>query len=418
MVEHMFEEERLPEGLAEMTPGPELGQMLASVDRNRLAGYERVVLLQARARQVAYDQAEFYADITSIHEAETKVLPCEWTSDVEDIVASEIRAALTLTRRSAGYHLGLAWELTRRLPQVGESLRAGVIDLSKARSSSEKPLICPKRPPDEVADIALERAPQQTTGQLGARIRKLVILVEPDTARTRYEQAVEERRVTSGANEDGTANLYGLQLPAHRANAAMSRINQLARAAKSSDDPRNMDQIRADVLLDLLQGRQLGHPRGNRGTVDIQVDLTTLAGLADNPGELGGYGPVIADIARQVVEEQPDAEWRYTITDDQGQVVHNGTTRRRPTINQTRNVEARNPICVFPGCRMPASECDLDHNQPWAEGGLTDPSNLAPLCRHDHVVRHHGWTIQQTRPGSYQWTSPLGSTYTVQSRAP
>ena len=149
MVEHMFEEERLPEGLAEMTPGPELGQMLASVDRNRLAGYERVVLLQARARQVAYDQAEFYADITSIHEAETKVLPCEWTSDVEDIVASEIRAALTLTRRSAGYHLGLAWELTRRLPQVGESLRAGVIDLSKARSSSEKPLICPKRPPDE-----------------------------------------------------------------------------------------------------------------------------------------------------------------------------------------------------------------------------------------------------------------------------
>ena len=198
----------------------------------------------------------------------------------------------------------------------------------------------------------------------------------------------------------------------------MRRINRLARAAKSANDPRTMDQIRADVLLDLLQGRQTRETQDTRATVDIRVDLNTLAGLDENPGELGGYGPVISDIARQITSEQSDSEWRYTITNEEGQVVSNGTTRRRPTSYQARQVEAENPTCVFPGCRNPASECDLDHNQAWSEGGPTEVENLAPLCRHDHVVRHHGWRIEQIRSGSYQWTSPLGHTYTVGPRPP
>ncbi|MCZ6455928.1 MAG: hypothetical protein O6650_01630 [Actinobacteria bacterium] len=37
----------------------------------------------------------------------------------------------------------------------------------------------------------------------------------------------------------------------------------------------------------------------NRAMVDIRVDLETLTGLTENPGELAGFGPVIADIARR-----------------------------------------------------------------------------------------------------------------------
>ncbi len=416
MVEHVFESEGIPKGLASMPPGPKLGAILSSIDRHRISGHDRVVLVQARARQIAHDQAEFYADISAIHEAEEKALPMEWTSDVEDIVASEIRAALTLTRRSADYHLGLASDLIRHLPQVGHALREGRIDLAKARVIVEETSHLATDAAQQVAEAALEHASSQTTGQLGARLRKLVILVDTDSAKTRYQEAVEERRVSSTANPDGTANLHGLNLPPHRAGAAMRRINRLARAARSADDPRTMDQIRADVLMDLLQGQQKGLPK--QGSVNIQVDLATLAGLTENPGELAGYGPVIADIARQVSIEQSNSEWRYTVIGDDGLVVHNGTTRRRPTADQTRQVEAENPTCVFPGCRMPASECDIDHNRPWAEGGLTSSENLAPLCRHDHVVRHHGWRIEQTRPGIYQWTSPLGHTYEVLARSP
>jgi HNH endonuclease len=145
---------------------------------------------------------------------------------------------------------------------------------------------------------------------------------------------------------------------------------------------------------------------------DLTVDLATLVGLSDTPGELNGYGPVIADIARQITTNQPNSQWRVTITHpDTGEVLWNGTTRRRPNNSLRRSVEARSPNCVFPGCRMPAADCDLDHTIDHAHGGATSDHNLEPLCRHDHKVKHHGgWKLRRT-PHGYTWTSRLGHTY-------
>jgi hypothetical protein len=270
----------------------------------------------------------------------------------------------------------------------------------------------------QVADTALEKASRETTGQLRARMQRLVIAVDPDSARERYEARLVDRRIIIEATESGTANLIGLDLPAADTNAAIRRINRLARTAKTSDDPRTLDQIRADILLDLLNGRQPDQTSGDGAVIDIRVDLTTLTGLDDNPGEIPGWGPVISDIARQIVEEQDKAEWRTTITDDRGEVVHVGTTRRRPSITQRRKVEAVALTCVFPGCRIPARNSDLDHRQAWTDGGPTRKDNLEPLCRHDHQLKHAGWKLEKLQTGAYQWTSPLGLKYTVDPRGP
>lgn len=134
--------------------------------------------------------------------------------------------------------------------------------------------------------------------------------------------------------------------------------------------------------------------------------------LSDAPGELPGFGPLIAEITRKVVAEQPESEHRVTVT-DRGEVVWTGTTRRRPSAEQRRIVEAENPTCVFPGCRMPATECDIDHRHPYAQGGPTRRENLAPACRHDHIRKHGGWKVMRLGSGHYVWTSPLGHTYQV-----
>jgi hypothetical protein len=417
-VELRWTTDPLPEELAGMGPGADLGSALATVDRTRLTEPGRVTVMQAWARQLAHAQAELYVSIISVADAAAE----RAGGDVElaqDLAASEIRAALTLTRRAADAQLDLARDLLERHPRVWEALHQGRIDLPKARVVVDQTSHLEEKTARQVADTALQRAAEMTTGQLRARIRRLVITVDPDSARERYEAKLKDRRVIIEATEAGTANLFGMDLPAADTNAAMRRINRLARSAKTAEDHRSIDQIRADILLALLNGREPGQSPGVGAVVDIRVDLTTLAGLDDNPAEIPGWGPVIADIARQVVEELDKAEWRTTVTNpDTGQPVHVGTTRRRPTRAQRRRIEAVAPTCVFPGCRMPARNSDLDHRQAWADGGPTQEDNLEPLCRHDHQLKHAGWKLEGLETGEYQWTSPLGLKYTVDPRAP
>ena len=79
-------------------------------------------------------------------------------------------------------------------------------------------------------------------------------------------------------------------------------------------------------------------------------------------------------------------------------------------------VVLRDRTCVFPGCRIDARGCDLDHIVPFDDTGppgQTSPANLAALCRRHHNAKtHRGWTYHRTDTG-YEWTSPLGRTYTV-----
>ncbi len=154
--------------------------------------------------------------------------------------------------------------------------------------------------------------------------------------------------------------------------------------------------------------------------MELRADLATLAGLDDLPGDLGGYGPVIADIARQVADQQERCEWRWAVTHPEtGFPLHVGTTRRRPTAQQARHVRARSPRCVFPGCRAPASDCDLDHAAAWAEARTTCAHCLEPLCPGDHTIRHlPGWAYQLRADGDHLWTTRLGQTVTTSGRPP
>ena len=87
--------------------------------------------------------------------------------------------------------------------------------------------------------------------------------------------------------------------------------------------------------------------------IDITVELTTLAGLDDHPGDLNGYGPVIADVARQVASNQTEVEHRVAVTDTRRARLSTGITRRRPTTSQRRYVQARDRTCVFPDVACP-----------------------------------------------------------------
>ena len=184
-----------------------------------------------------------------------------------------------------------------------------------------------------------------TTGQLAALLRRLRIDLDPDDAHHRYETAIGRRRVVSEATAEGTANLLGLDLAPHRVAAATRRINRIARRLHTTGETRTMDQLRADVVSDLLNGKTVTGTGSDQAVVDIQVDLDTLTGLTQHSGDLDGYGPVIADIARQVTTHQHDAEWRFTVTHpESGMPIHVGATQRRPDAPHLHAPPDRSPL--------------------------------------------------------------------------
>jgi len=407
----------IPEGLEDFGPGRALGVVLSTIDVNSVSGAARVSVLRAHQKLASHYNAAVYEDMTSISDFMVELgddLP-----SAEESAAFEIQTALRLTRRTAETELGLAQELKHRLPSVREALARGDIDVRRARTVSYGTSHLSDTDAQKVVDRVIDRAPQLTTGQLRALIRKLCFEVDPAESKSRYEKALEERKVVREATEAGTANLMILNAPPDLAAEASNLINRIALHLKTADETRTLDQLRTDVALDLLSGRAYG-PANGKGTIDLHVDLTTLAELNDNPGELAGFGPVIADIARQVTEHQQQAEWRYTVTDTEtGMVIDNGTTKRRANARQQRHVQARNRTCITPGCRMPAVNCDLDHTKPWAQTRHTKVTELAPLCRHHHYQRHkYGWTYTPIKGGDYLWTSRLGLKYTTSGRPP
>ena len=94
----------------------------------------------------------------------------------------------------------------------------------------------------------------------------------------------------------------------------------------------------------------------------MTVAATTLLGLDDHPAHLGSYGPIPAQVARELAQ---DATWRRILTDPHRQVAAVGTTSYRPGADLTRTVAARDITCTFPGCRQPATRCEIDHRIPY-----------------------------------------------------
>ncbi len=411
----MFDIEWVPKDLDTIEPGTALAGWLSTVDVTRLSGEDRLRVLRARARLVAHYQAQMLADTAAIVDAVTEVEDLD-IADAFMAASAEVAAALRLTRRSAETQVELAIALRSRLPRVWEALASGTIDVRRAIVIEHGTCHLDAATARQIVDEVIDRAGDLTTGQLRAHLKRLCIQANPDDAADRYHTALDDRRVVVEPTVDGTANLLGLNLPPDRVTAIGARIDALAKRLKGAGETRTMDQLRADVLLDLLDGAD----EGTGGVVEVRVDLETLARLTEHPGDVGGYGPVIAEIARRMADRYREGQWRSVVFDPStGMPIDVGVVRRRPTAAQRRAVDATHHTCVFPGCRMPVSGCDLDHTVPWAERRLTRVAGLAPLCRHHHILKDTiGWGYRPLDNGDYRWTSLLGCTYTTSGRSP
>ena len=283
---HVSGRQWLPDDIEVMPPGPKLSAVLAGVDRSRLADADLVVLAQARARQLAFEQAGQLADLVAIADAvgPDPIPPSgriPGTYNPDHWAESEIAAGLTWTGLTAGLQLDLARQIVRRLPALHAAMLAGHIDAHKAKVIAEQVRLLSDEQARAVVDKILPEAAGKTTGQLRYRLAKLVITIDPDAARKRYREAVTGRQVWCGREEEGTLSLGGRRLPADRAAAAFDHLDALATALHEAGDSRGLEALRADVMLDLLQGLTT-NPQPAPDTAEQADDDADPAGRGDD----------------------------------------------------------------------------------------------------------------------------------------
>jgi len=168
----------------------------------------------------------------------------------------------------------------------------------------------------------------------------------------------------------------------------------------------------ATGVLDGATPVKLAKHRGQAATLQVTVAASTLLGHDDAPAQLSGYGPITADIARELA---PDSRMRRLLTDPHtGAVLDVGTTTYRPPAPIARHVEARDVRCTAPGCGWAATACEIDHIVPFPLGP-TSANNGAPRCpRHHHLKHSPGVDCSRNADGTTVWTMPTGHNYRVE----
>ncbi|WP_040420525.1 HNH endonuclease, partial [Actinopolymorpha alba] len=156
-----------------------------------------------------------------------------------------------------------------------------------------------------------------------------------------------------------------------------------------------------------------------KAKLQLNVPITTLFELAERPAELGGFGPVLTEVARRLIAnhlDNPDAMFTIGITHPvTGQLLSLHPMAQRFLRGLPAEfVQSLNQRCTWMLCRRPAINCDLDHTKPYSEGGETSVNNVAPLCRRHHRVKTEGdWKVEQTSPGHLRYTDPHSREYQV-----
>ncbi|QTE27873.1 HNH endonuclease signature motif containing protein [Pengzhenrongella sicca] len=419
----LAEQFALAQDLDVRAPGASLVTALEGLD---LAGVHDAVLIEAAAG---------WERITSLATARQGQVLAELAARREraglgEFTGDEVASRLVTTRAVADAKITLGMALAQA-PAVHDALACGVLDHRKATALTDA---VAHLDPDTAATVlagALPVAPSLTVPALRAKVRRLELTCNPDATRDRARRERGDRHVRIAPAPGTTAMAWiSALLPAEDAMTIYTAIDALAATADPAD-PRTVDQRRADALTDVCEvilrtgltptGTPLPTAHGTRPQLLITAAATTLLGLDDTPADLAGYGPIPADLAREIAT---DATWRRIFTDPgSGLVTAVGTRTYRPGADLTRTVVARDRTCTFPGCRMPAWRCDLDHRDPYNHhdpdaGGQTCPENLHCLCRHHHRLKTYaGWHVtRDASTGDTHWITPTRHRYTRPGR--
>ena len=435
---------------------------LIAIDPETLVPAARVDYLAALERQTSWLQAAMQRAIVAVAGIEATIVDGPF-GGVDEAEREDVSSALRLSAGTAQMRIDVARTLVNHLPQTCSALATGEISPAHATVIAKETASAIRDGLSEFAIFSIEEraishAEFHTPSQVAQKVRTAIAKFAPEAFEEVVEKARDSRRVNCYNDIDGMSTVVAI-LPAEDAQTVMKAIEAFiirsdrmdaqgshsagdrkgAEDAGNSVDPtdahgshstgdrinpkdsRSADMKRADALT-AIAGFALASKSEDVAlhrrpiTINVTIDLPTLLGLSENPGQLAGYGAIPASVARALAS---DGKWRRFITDPQtGVLLDYGRQMYEPPQGLIDFLIARDRTCRFPGCRRSAALSDLDHAQSWEDGGTTSLDNLGALCRRHHQLKTHGgWQIESRSDGSCTWTSPLGKIYQTPARS-
>ncbi|MEJ7794240.1 MAG: DUF222 domain-containing protein [Nocardioides sp.] len=276
-------------------------------------------------------------------------------------------------------------------------------------------------------------------------LREVVSTCQEEAARldaasvvARRRQAERDRHVTLRPAPDAMTWLTAL-LPVKDGVAVHAALLRAAETARATGDERTKGQVMADSLVTaVLTGveareravtRWHPEPEGHQPTpvIGLNLDLVmtdlTLFGVSEAAAHLDGYGPIPAELARELVADacsRDEKVWlrRVYTHPTTGELLSMDARGRLFSNGLARFIRLRDQICRTPWCDAPIR--DTDHAEPHDAGGATSGENGQGLCEAcNHAKQAPGWRARPspaTEGHQIETTTPTGHTY--RSRPP
>lgn len=409
---------------------------------------ELLGLLESLKGAAAAAQARISVDFAASQEAQriAEGVP-------PDKSAAGIGAQVALARRESpargSRHLGLAKALVGEMPHTLGALTEGRITEWTA-TLVVKATACLSVDDRRRVDEALaERLGTMSDRRTEKAANALAYELDPASFVARGRKAVADRRVTVRPAPDVMSYLTAY-LPVTEGVACLASLDRDAKAVRSAGDPRSLDQIRADLLVERLTGVNPA-AQGMPVEVNLVMTDTTLFGGATTAARLAGYGPLPGQLGRDLAchgTTRPELElagsafgpgtdpdgppasdgpgsgpgtgraqvWvRRLFTDPVDDSVRDRDPRRRLFTGALRDLLiARDQVCRTPYCDAPVRHAD--HVRPFAVVQETTAENGEGLCEACNYAKESaGWShrvvVLPDGTKIVRITTPTGHTY-------
>jgi hypothetical protein len=350
-------------------------------------------------------------------------------------VASQVALARRESPHRGQRHLGLARVVRRELPHTWAAWRAGritewratLIARETACLSLEHRLLV-----DEALAADHDALEWMSDRQVVASAQAEGTRLDAAAQVARRRKAESERHVSIRPAPDSMVWLTTL-LPVKDGVAAFATLTREADRARAQGDPRTRGQVMADALVQSLLGGATARSEVETGDkpgteagaakrslpVALGVVMTDAAlfGGADDAAHLEGFGPIPAELAREIVcgavtaEEQVTIRRLYT-SPTTGELVSMDARTRLFRGSLARFIRLRDRVCRTPWCDAPIRH--IDHVYPHDADGPTEGRNGQGLCEAcNYAKQSPRWRARPEPDGSVTTTLPTGHTHST-----